>query len=126
MACSPEDFPQLWQKPAFEVLFDCLQQLRVDPPVWNFKISRAEIQREQDTTVQLRRQVSAYLSNIIKSNLDWIEDEDLREELWTEASKRLSERCGRAGKPPNDPLSVRVQSLICVHSYGRNHKVLAV
>ena len=88
----------MWQKPAFQELLSCLQQLRVEPPVWNLKISRAEILREQDTTVQHRREIASYLSSVISSNLGWIEDEDQREQLWTEASKRLSERCGRAGR----------------------------
>lgn len=103
MPCSPDDFPRMWQKPAFQELLDCLKELRVDPPVWNLKISRAEVLREQDTTVGHRREIASYLSSVISSNLDWIEDEDQKEELWTEASKRLSERCGRAGKL-NEPL----------------------
>ena len=98
MACPPEDLPQPWQKPAFEGLMDCLARLRVDPPVWNLKASRSEILRAQDTPVRMRREVLSYLSNIIKSNLEWIEDEDQREMVWAEACKRLSERCGRAGR----------------------------
>ena len=98
MSISAHDLPQPRQKPAFEDLLEALNKLHVDPPVWNLKISRAEIQHEQDTTVNHRREIAGYLSNIIKSDLLWIEDEDQREELWNEASRRLSERCGRAGE----------------------------
>lgn len=88
----------IWQKPAFQEILDCLEKLRVDPPVWNLKASRAEILTEQDTTVQDRREIVSYLSSVISSNLGWIEDEDQREQLWTEASRRLAERCGRSGR----------------------------
>lgn len=36
------------------------------------------------------------MSSIIKSSLGWIENDDEKEALWEEASRRLSERCGRA------------------------------
>jgi hypothetical protein len=98
MACYAEDFRRPWQKPAYGEILACLEKLRVDPPVWNLKISRAEILREQDTTLQHRREIASYLSSIISSNLAWLDDDDQREEIWTVASKRLSERCGRAGR----------------------------
>lgn len=97
MAVSPFDLPQIWQKPAPADLLEALKTLRVDPPVWNLKISRAEILREQDTTVQHRREIAGYLTTIIKSPLAWIDDEEDREAVWSEASKRFSERCGRSG-----------------------------
>lgn len=97
MSVSAFDLPQVWQKPAPADLLDALEKLRVDPPVWNLKISRTEILREQDTTVQHRREIAGYLSTIIKSPLAWIDDEEDREAIWTEASRRFSERCGRSG-----------------------------
>lgn len=98
MVVSALDLPQVWQKPAFDVLLAALQDLRVDPPVWNLKISRSEILKEQDTTVQHLREIAAYLCTIVKSELTWIEDEEDREAIWEEASKRISERCGRSGR----------------------------
>lgn len=98
MAVSAFDLPQVWQKPAAADLLEALESLRVDPPVWNLKISRAEILKEQDTTVHHRREIAAYLSAIIKSELAWVDDEEDREAIWTEASKRFSERCGRSGR----------------------------
>ena len=98
----PHDFPQIWQKPSRDSLITCLEKLRIVPPIWNFRVPRSEIIRSQDATVQARRQTAAYLSSIIKSNLEWIADEGQREEIWSLASRRLSERCGRAGESAND------------------------
>ncbi|KAG7138396.1 Protein-lysine N-methyltransferase EFM2 like protein [Verticillium longisporum] len=39
--------------------------------------------------------MSMYLSSIVKSGLTWIDDEEEKEFIWSEASRRLSERCGR-------------------------------
>ncbi|KAK1755006.1 putative methyltransferase-domain-containing protein [Echria macrotheca] len=93
----PTGLTHLWQKPTFADLLACLQQLRVEPPVWNLKASRAEIlqkQEEQQHAVDAREIVS-FLSVIIKSSLAWLDDDDEREQIWDEASKRLAERCGR-------------------------------
>lgn len=98
MAVSAFDLPQMWQKPAAADLLEALESLRVDPPVWNLKVSRSEILREQDTTVQHRREIAGYLSTIIKSSLAWMDDEEDREAVWNEASRRLTERCGRSGE----------------------------
>ncbi|KAJ0122174.1 hypothetical protein J7T55_002686 [Diaporthe amygdali] len=92
---SPLDFPQVWQKPAFPLLLATLQRLRVDPPAWNLKASRNDILKHQETPVQDPREIAAYLSTIIKSPLGWLDDDD-RETIWDEASKRFSERCGRS------------------------------
>jgi predicted nicotinamide N-methyase len=43
------------------------------------------------------RALSAYLTSIIASSLKWIESDELREEIWEQASARLSERSGRSG-----------------------------
>ncbi|KAI5865893.1 S-adenosylmethionine-dependent methyltransferase-like protein [Durotheca rogersii] len=96
MSISVADFPQVWQKPSFEELLASLQLLRTDPPIWNSSTSRKIILETYQNTTQFRREVSAYLSSIIKSNLGWIQDDDEKEALWDEASRRFSERCGRA------------------------------
>lgn len=94
---SPLDLPQVWQKPAFPVLLAALRGLRVDPPVWNLKASRTEMLKHQETVAQDPREIAAYLSTIIKSPLSWLVDEEDREAIWDEASRRFSERCGRSG-----------------------------
>lgn len=97
MQTSPADYPQVWQRPPFEDLLACLQKLRVDPPVWNPSSSRKIGLEDHENSAAFRREVAAYLGTIISSSLKWIDDEDQKEVLWGEASRRLSERCGRAG-----------------------------
>ncbi|KAI1138258.1 S-adenosylmethionine-dependent methyltransferase-like protein [Hypoxylon sp. FL0543] len=97
MSISVADLPQVWQKPTSEELLASLQRLKVDPPIWSPRTSRKVILETYQNAAQFRREVAAYLSSIIKSNLGWIQDEDEKEALWDEASRRLAERCGRAG-----------------------------
>lgn len=128
MSVSAFDLPQVWQKPASADLLEALQALHVDPPVWNLKISRSEILKEQDTTLQHRKEIAAYLSTIIKSPLSWIDDEEDREAVWTEASKRFSERCGRSGMCHNPPVCLchsGHELLTSLVSYGRDHQAVA-
>ncbi|KAI0473969.1 putative methyltransferase-domain-containing protein [Xylariaceae sp. FL0804] len=94
---SPADFPQVWQRPSYEDLLACLKHLHVEPPVWNPSASRKIILENHQNAARFRREVAAYLSSIISSSLKWIEDDDQKEAIWDEASRRLSERCGRAG-----------------------------
>ncbi|KUI58667.1 Protein-lysine N-methyltransferase EFM2 [Cytospora mali] len=96
MAISALDLPQVWEKPSFPALLAALQGLRVEPPVWNLKVSRTDILKEQEMNAHHRREIATYLSSIIRSGLLWIEDEEDREAIWEEASKRFSERCGRS------------------------------
>ncbi|KAI1082031.1 putative methyltransferase-domain-containing protein [Whalleya microplaca] len=97
MSISIADFPQVWQKPSSEELLAYLKRLKVDPPIWSSTTSRKSISETYQNAAQFRREVATYLSSIIKSNLGWIQDDDEKEALWDEASRRLSERCGRAG-----------------------------
>jgi hypothetical protein len=92
-----DELPQLWQKPAYEVLFNTLKKLHVAPRVWSLGVPRAEIIKEQAATNHDRREVVSFLSTIIKSSLAWLDSDDEREVIWEEASKRMSERCGRTG-----------------------------
>ncbi|KAB5549937.1 putative methyltransferase-domain-containing protein [Coniochaeta sp. 2T2.1] len=91
----PDEFPHLWQKPAFAELLGCLEKLQFKPPVWGVKVSRGDTLREQNADAKDRHEISRFLSSIISSNLTWIDNDDQREELWTVASRRLAERCGR-------------------------------
>ncbi|KXH54586.1 hypothetical protein CNYM01_04085 [Colletotrichum nymphaeae SA-01] len=95
MILEPKDFPQMWQKPSSDDLLSTLKQLELSPPVWSHKRRRSDIVHEQEATAYFRREVTMYLSSIIKSGLSWIEDDDKREEVWSEASRRMTERCGR-------------------------------
>lgn len=94
----PEDeLPYLWQKPAYEVLLQRLKKLHVEPRVWGLQVSRADILKEQTVTSHDRREIVSFLSTIISSSLAWLNSDDEREVIWEEASKRMSERCGRTG-----------------------------
>jgi hypothetical protein len=92
-----EELPHLWQKPTCEVLIACLKKLRLEPPVWNLHVSPTQILKEQTVTAHDRREILSFLSTIIKSGLPWLDNDDEREVIWEEASKRMSERCGRTG-----------------------------
>lgn len=96
---SPEDdeLPHLWQKPAYDVLLACLKKLHVEPRLWNAHVSRADMPKEQAATAHDRREIVSFLSTIIKSSLVWLDNDDEREVIWDEASKCMSERCGRTG-----------------------------
>lgn len=93
------DLPQPWQRPPFEDLHACLESLEIKPTIWNHKSRVEDIVAEQEATFTHRREVAQYLSSIIKSPLDWV-TEDQRDELWELASRRISERSGRAGSRP--------------------------
>ncbi|KAI0009424.1 putative methyltransferase-domain-containing protein [Xylariaceae sp. FL0662B] len=97
MPMSIADFPQVWQKPSSEELLAYLKRLKVDPPIWSPSTSRKVIVENYQNAAQFRREVVTYLSSIIKSKLGWIQSDEEKETLWEEASRRLSERCGRAG-----------------------------
>ncbi|KAK4154747.1 putative methyltransferase-domain-containing protein [Chaetomidium leptoderma] len=90
-----EELPHLWQKPAFDVLLAGLKKLRVELRVWTLHDSRRDILEEQAATAHDRREIVSFLSTIIKSSLAWLDSDDERELIWEEASKRMSERCGR-------------------------------
>lgn len=92
-----DELAHLWQKPAFEVLLACLKKLRVEPRVWSLQESRADILKAQTVTAHERREIVSFLSTVISSPLAWLDSDDEREILWEEASKRMSERCGRTG-----------------------------
>ena len=96
MDLAPEDFRQMWQRPSYEELRSTLHSLELSPPVWKHDRQRSDILREQEYMQGHRKgEVTRYLSSIIKSPLLWLEDDEQREEIWSQASKRMSERCGR-------------------------------
>jgi hypothetical protein len=92
-----DELPHLWQKPAYEPLLASLEKLRVEPRVWTLHDSRARVLEEQAATAHDRREIVSFLSTVISSPLAWLGDDDEREVIWEEASKRMSERCGRTG-----------------------------
>ncbi|KAI1749659.1 putative methyltransferase-domain-containing protein [Xylaria castorea] len=90
----PEDFPQLWQRPSFEDLLACLNELHLEPRAWTSAAPRKTL---RENTARYRRAVISYLASIVSNGLRWLEDDEQREAIWDEASRCLSQRCGRAG-----------------------------
>ncbi|KAG9256027.1 putative methyltransferase-domain-containing protein [Emericellopsis atlantica] len=90
------DLPQVWQQPTYDALITTLESLELSPPIWKHTRRRSEILHEQESLASQRKgEVTRYLSSIIKSPLDWLADDDQRELVWSNASKRMTERCGR-------------------------------
>ncbi|TGJ87569.1 hypothetical protein E0Z10_g1192 [Xylaria hypoxylon] len=94
---SPEDFPQVWQRPSFEDFLACLKQLHIEPSIWCSGEPRKTLQENRENTARSRREVISYLGSIVSNALQWIKDDDQKEAIWEEASRCLSQRCGRAG-----------------------------
>lgn len=91
------DLPALRQHPSYQSLYRVLTLLEYHPPSWSECATRQE--EDHDTPV-----ISRYLTQIIKSSLDWFTDSDddnkrerQQEEIWDLAARRLAERCGRTG-----------------------------
>lgn len=95
------DLPQLYTKPSAEALLRTLDLLTVVPPSWdraNADSSNASnhVSLPLEPPVQTNPEgVTRYLTSIVSSSLKWIEDDDAKEEIWSHASARLSERSGR-------------------------------
>lgn len=88
------DLPQLYQKPTAEALLEALHLLSWDPPALTVTA------RKHRTSPHVDEQgVPVYLTLIISSSLRWIPSDDLREQIWSAASARLSERSGRNAMP---------------------------
>jgi predicted nicotinamide N-methyase len=85
------DLPQLYQKPAGSVLLHALDLVSLGPS--NFSASKHVSPKVAEPGVP------GYLTSIVSSTLSWIEDEELKDSIWTAASARLSERSGRNAMP---------------------------
>lgn len=94
--------PQLYTKPSAKALLDTLALLTSAPPSWEFHSNSdgdgdAQPAPAESNTIQVNPEgVTRYLTSIVSSSLRWIEDEDSKEEIWNQASLRLSERSGRS------------------------------
>jgi predicted nicotinamide N-methyase len=99
------DLPQLYTKPSAEILLQTLALLTSAPPSWERNSSKDRsndddtIPRESEDEPQARyvnpEGVTRYLTSIVSSGLQWIHDDEAKEDIWNNASARLSERSGR-------------------------------
>ncbi|RMD40639.1 hypothetical protein DV735_g4509, partial [Chaetothyriales sp. CBS 134920] len=100
------DFPQIYQKPTADSLLETLDLL-VETP---FAFGHEHVQRQQ---VVDPAGVPRYLTSIIASSLDWIQDDEVKERIWNEASLRLSARSGR-NAAPSQTRSFRVNDALVI------------
>ncbi|KAF2656124.1 hypothetical protein K491DRAFT_401334 [Lophiostoma macrostomum CBS 122681] len=99
------DLPQIYTKPSPEALLETLAILTSAPPSWepsdikdttecSARLGRRRITKSKAPQINPEG-VSRYLTSIVSSDLRWIQDEEAKEEIWNQASFRLSERSGR-------------------------------
>lgn len=87
------DLPQLYTHPPAAELLATLELLALKPASWDPSKSK------QDSNLQTAIDedgIPKYLTGIVSCPLSWIDDER-KEQIWEEASRRLSERAGRTG-----------------------------
>ena len=87
--------PQLYAQPSAPSLLDVLKQLTRATSSFSAENGVADATPYSTDPAGLAR----YLTSIISSPLSWIEDEDIREQIWAAASARISERSGRTAAP---------------------------
>lgn len=82
------DLPQLYHKPSTSDILSLLQQLAIVPSSFSGEQADATLNIKEDG-------LTAYLTRIIASPLNWIASDTEKEKIWEAASQRLSERSGR-------------------------------
>ncbi|KAH7079920.1 putative methyltransferase-domain-containing protein [Paraphoma chrysanthemicola] len=91
------DLPQLYTKPSADTLLKTLALLTSAPPSWDRNNPQASGE-DVPTPSQIDPEgVTRYLTSIVSNSLKWIDDE-VKEEIWTQASARLAERSGRTAR----------------------------
>lgn len=102
---SPLDLPGLYQRPSAERLLEILHRFtRVSGPT-NF--SKPTSLSEESDGDSSGGHISAapgtgffdWLTKVVASPLQWIDDDDTREQIWDLASTLMAERCGRTAAP---------------------------
>ncbi len=100
------DLPQLYTRPPATELLSTLARLAIKASSWDV----TENWQEHEGGEIGEKGVPKYLIGIIASPLAWIEDENIKEQIWEAAGARLSERSGRTGEITSS--STTVQSRI--------------
>lgn len=98
------DLPQIYTRPSAEALLETLELLTLAPQSWDVdKDANTELGHPEHTEQKARRKavqvnpegITRYLTSIVSNPLKWIHDDEVKEEIWDQASLRLSERSGR-------------------------------
>ena len=100
------DPPLLYSHPPAQSLLDLLEELTIGLEGFD-GIKRNEDHDDSLAMIGGEEGVPRYLTDIISSRLSWIEDEQIRVQIWEAASARLSERSGRTGMPFAYPSKAR-------------------
>ena len=95
MVHTVHDLPQLYQKPTPDVLLNALNLLSAEPSNFQGSISSPLMKQQRVAEAGVPR----YLTSVIASSLAWIDDDQVKEAIWSAASSRLSERSGRNAMP---------------------------
>ena len=90
------DLPKLYLKPRADTLLQTLNSLKKAPT--SFVDATAASHDQASFPIELVG-LTRYLTDIVASDLSWIDEEDERECIWNAASARMSERSGRTGMP---------------------------
>jgi predicted nicotinamide N-methyase len=99
------DLPQLYTKPSADTLLQTLALLTSAPRSWERSIAESGSNTQGNLAQDREDEASAlhvnpagvtrYLTSIVSNSLRWIDDDEAKEEIWNQASSRLSERSGR-------------------------------
>ncbi|KAI4787160.1 hypothetical protein E4T44_13717, partial [Aureobasidium sp. EXF-8845] len=76
------DLPQIYTKPPSQQLLDTLALLSLEPQSWDKSATQSKSKVRSNGVPQ-------YLTRIVSSPLDWIEDDVEKEKIWDCASLRL-------------------------------------
>lgn len=96
------DLPSLRRNPSYNTILKALESLQLKPSSWDATAVPEVTYPEGDATA------NAFLISVIMSEFEWLQDmkddagavlsvDDQKEKLISEASSRMSERCGRSG-----------------------------
>lgn len=90
------DLPQIYTRPSAETILETLDLLTLAPQSWDVDKDANTDQHARRRAVQVNPEgVTRYLTSIVSNPLKWIHDDEIKEEIWNQASFRLSERSGR-------------------------------
>lgn len=83
------DLPNIRRQPSADILLETLRLFEQSSSVKNF----GSFATSSDPGL------FRWLTSVVGSSLEWIDDDDVKDLIWHEASLRMSERCGRTAAP---------------------------
>lgn len=92
------DLPNLNLKPGISVLRSTLELIAKKPTNDFEDDDDSEDESQNDPVIDVAG-AFRWLTMLVGSPLDWIEEKQTREEVWALASTRMAERCGRMAAP---------------------------